>query len=279
VFCLLTADGVWSKHVNSQEFRDLLLDELGVEFAQISRIKKFTRNTDVIGTHAEASVRAFVLRAANPMRVSTGAVIHETVCDQEERSRDPADARKGWKVPQIDSILWSPCMSPAILEHGDFALVPKGNVHGILEVKRSAYAAGQTAIQERMLQAADLVDPARMTRDGKEVFPALGIICLKEQEQTLTAEFKQLVASGKAAVLCEEQSDGDIVVNGAGMTTLVNFINNMRALSLRVAARWNINPPALTPPPESVGRGASPAPRSPNSNQPPASGTSNLGIR
>jgi len=79
-----------------------------------------TRNDECLARH--------VAKLVFPLRVCTGAVISEQLCSE------PA------KVPQIDTIIWSPSALPAVYTAGDFGLVPRGSVFGIMEIKRSLYS-------------------------------------------------------------------------------------------------------------------------------------------
>jgi hypothetical protein len=114
--------------MNQDAFMRMVADELVRELTPTATIKKFVDNSDVIGAFAEASVRRFVEKMVAPARVSTRAVISETLCDTPD------------KVPQIDTIIWIPMPLPAIFEVGDFGLVPSMSVLGVIEIKRSSYS-------------------------------------------------------------------------------------------------------------------------------------------
>lgn len=71
-------------------------EELAHELVPNARIKKFLKNTAVIGAYAENTVIRFVERMVDPLRVSTGAVI------------SPELVNGGKSIPQVDVIVWQP---------------------------------------------------------------------------------------------------------------------------------------------------------------------------
>src|SRR5947209_5396581 len=124
--------------MHPREFVDHLIEQLARELTANNAIRKFTTNKDIIGAYAEASVRQLVARIVDPLRVSRGGIVWEGIC--------PDD------VPQVDTIIWSPCPMPAMFEAGDFALVPRGSAHGFLEIKRSNY---KNTVGEKLTVALD----------------------------------------------------------------------------------------------------------------------------
>ena len=66
--------------MEGNEFLTRLAEALAEELAPIQRLSRFTTNSDIVGAHAEARVRAFVRRFMRPVHVSTGAVIDERLC-------------------------------------------------------------------------------------------------------------------------------------------------------------------------------------------------------
>jgi len=201
---------------NSKNFLDKLAHQLIHEIAPNNAIVTFADNSDVIGAFAEASVRQFVSKMVAPARVSTGAVISETLC------RNPAE------VPQIDTIIWTPTPLPAIFEVGDFALVPNTSVHGILEIKRSNYSAVGKAIGTRLARCNDLVRPLIETEkqlDGR--FPmGLGVICLYDPAQS-DKPLSELLDSGRVVSLLTKK-DGKIVPTIEGVYRFIDFLVMVR---------------------------------------------------
>ena len=217
--------------MNSNDFRGLLYDELAQSFVEMPRIKKFTTNPAIIGAHAEEAVKQFVCRNVSPVRVSTGAVIHENLCI------NPST------VPQVDAILWSPNPSPAIFENGAFALVPKQCVFGILEIKRSCYSGAPEKLCKVVSQADKLASDGVVLLDHneQELFPGFGVICVLEEEQRVTLELQRLIDSGRAAVLCR-LNGGNAEPDRNGVIQFVNFLSTVRHWALRAAGTTRILP-------------------------------------
>ncbi len=77
-------------------FLEQLAPHILAELKPPEDLKKFTRNSDVVGHYVEASVRQLVRRYLAPIRVCTGAVI------------DQAQSPGSEKIPQLDTIAWIP---------------------------------------------------------------------------------------------------------------------------------------------------------------------------
>jgi len=208
--------------MTGEEFLRALASQMTDELRPSESIHRFTTNPDVLGAYAEASLRSFVLKVVFPLRVCTGAVISEQLCSEPE------------KVPQIDTIIWSPSPAPAIYTAGDFGLVPRGSVFGIMEIKRSAYAGVGSNLAERLddSRVFSLVSDigrgqheAQLSapdRDMYPLFPALRVVVLRKPKQYDT-ELDRLVDKGRAVVLFEYRNR-DLVPNPTAIHRLVNFL-------------------------------------------------------
>ena len=99
-------------------------------------LRQFVANSNVTGLYAEAWMRSIAHIMLPQFRISTGAVIR------------PSDQTKDLKsVLQCDLIVWDPSQLPAILEQGDFALVPTHSVRAIIEIKRTCSNIGDLVKQ------------------------------------------------------------------------------------------------------------------------------------
>jgi hypothetical protein len=218
----LSLEGKEYKMLNAAKFLDLVATPLVEEFRAIEAIKKFTTNTDVIGAHAEATVRRLVARVVHPLRVCTGAVISEELCSNPK------------KVPQIDTIIWQPSPAPALFEVGDFGLVPRGSAMAIMEIKRSAYKDVGAKLKERLRE--DLVgklvadDPPGWAGTNEPVlypdYPAMGVVCLRETSSR-DSNLDELIEKGHSVVLLEIRNDS-VTPNTEAVYRLINFLIRAR---------------------------------------------------
>jgi len=232
---------------SSEQAARMFLDELAMAWAdelrQNARIKNLVTNPAVIGAYAEAKLRELVRAFVSPLRVSTGAVIDENLC------ATPA------KVPQIDIIIWLPTTAQAVYTAGDFALVPRGNVMGIIEVKRSGHEKNWSKIlAEESMQRLfpDWVWDLFKNFPGfdktescnREFFPARGVELLTEIRQTRTDHDHVLaltVAGDSQTVAGDSQS---VTPNVLAIHQLVNFLKLTRlrgAIADRLDERVNVS--------------------------------------
>lgn len=206
---------VRSYTMTEDAFMRLVAEDLVRELTPNLTIKKFANNTDVIGAFAEASVRRFVDKMVAPARVSTGAVISETLCEAPDN------------VPQIDTIIWIPMPLPAIFEVGDFGLVPSMSVLGVIEIKRSSYSGVGAKIKSVTDREKEFVS---QTSDdgGYNALPgAYGVLCVHEKDWGETA-LKELVAANKAAILMVPDGKGGIEVDPIAVYRLIEFLMIIR---------------------------------------------------
>ena len=207
--------------MTGEEFLRALADQLTDELRPSDSIRHFTTNPVVLGAYAEASLRSFVAKLVSPLRVCTGAVISEQLCSK------PA------KVPQIDTIIWAPSPAPAVYAAGDFGLVPRGSVFGIMEIKSSAYSKvgsdlAKALDEDRVFSL--VADVGRAHHDNQypqhrslyPKFPALGVVVLRKPKQYDT-ELDRLCTAGRAVVLFTYQ-DEQLVPNPSAIYRLVNFL-------------------------------------------------------
>lgn len=202
---------------NPAEFLRLLAPHILAELRPPSDLKKFTRNTAVVGAYVEAAVRELVRRQVSPLHVASGAVI-----DQTNIPGDPA-------LPQIDTIVWAPSPAPAVFQVGEFALVPRSSSFGVLEIKASAY---NPADLDRRL-AKDFVqrvtaDPApQETAQLGDKVAGLGVICVRAKAQT-QASIDAMKCADRVVVLFEENDDDAISPRPKDIYRLVNFLGYLR---------------------------------------------------
>src|SRR6266498_3446602 len=92
-----------------QKYLDLLGSQLAHELTAHDKIRTFVgSHPDLIGHYAEASTRDFISRVVTPLKVSTGTILYEGNIGN---------------PPQLDAIVWSPILVPAIFENANFAIV------------------------------------------------------------------------------------------------------------------------------------------------------------
>ena len=108
-----------------REYLKLFGSQLAHDLTAHDKIRDFVGNHPVlIGNYAEAAVRDFISRMVTPLKVSTGTILYEGNIGN---------------PPQLDAIVWSPILAPAIFENANFAIVPRGSAHGFLEIKSTSY--------------------------------------------------------------------------------------------------------------------------------------------
>lgn len=206
-----------------EQFLKALADQLIHELRPNQSIKRFADNSAIIGAYAEATLRQFVSRVVAPLRVSTGAVISEQLC---ERPKD---------VQQIDLIIWAPSPAPAICCSGDFALVPRSSCFGVMEIKRSLYTDAGAKIKEVISnnEAYKLVGDvaARIKFDSSAVsdadftaYPGLGVICVREYNQSNQKQYEEMEQAGIVLTLFNEKANGDLDPNPKAVFRLINFL-------------------------------------------------------
>ena len=210
--------------MNETEYFHALAEELARAVTPSTVIKKFVDNTAVIGAYAEASVNRLIKRMVAPLRVSTGAVIGPKLC---------VDPKAGM---QIDTIIWAPSPFPAILEAGDFALVPRESSFAVLEVKRSNYSGVGTKIKNVLDSAAELTNSFVVAKH-----PGLGVVALKEHGRR-DAVLDELIAAKDAVVVLERTEDEQYIPNVQGILDLVNFLASIRLRARIIDGKLSANP-------------------------------------
>ena len=213
------------------DYMDMYAEELVNELVPNSRIKKFLRNPDVIGAYAESTVIRFVKRMVDPLKVSTGAVI----------SPELVATRNA--IPQIDVIVWQPNPLPAIFTAGDFGLVPRRSVLGVLEVKRSTYSGIGAKIKSILDKEDDLTTLIPLVREGKVLFSSLGVVCVREKKESDTI-LSELIKLRRVVVLSELDDDGTLTPMPDQVMTLVNFLVSLRLKAKLADGQIEIDVPA-----------------------------------
>lgn len=204
-----------------------------------SRLPQLTRNSSIIGGFAEAAVEDLVFKSIGSGRCSTGTVMSS------ELELTQASLR------QLDLIIWDSTPFPAVFDRAGFAVVPQQSVHGVLEVKRSAYSGVGSKLKdtldwvEKNVEGERPVKPeiAAMLRNqpsGAVELPAagdifdvdphyiaLGVVCLRERAQS-DKILNELVAAGRAVVLQEVNESGAIRTNVSHVAHLLEFLKQAR---------------------------------------------------
>ena len=135
-------------------------------------------------------------------------------------------------LPQLDCIIWNPTPFPGLFQKGNFGIIPKQSVCGILEIKSSNYSGVGSAIQ-RVLSIDSLLvakSPPRLSQDNLvyESDPlSLGIICLYDRtkkDKVLT----DLIEKNLVSIILEHDGDLNLEPSRAGVLNLVNFLKTVR---------------------------------------------------
>lgn len=228
--------------MTGKKFLELLAEQLVSRLAPNDSIKKFTSNSAVIGAYAEASLRGFIETVVTPLRVCTGAVIDEKLCSDSDT------------VPQIDTIIWSPCPSPAIFQAGDFGLVPRSSCFGVMEIKRSNYSSDVgKKIAKVVERGYELVSDIAASYPPKGKYPldsllssphpAMGVVCVSEHNHA-DKTLDRLVEERKTVVLFKKNND-HLIPNTKAIHLLVNFLVLARARAREMDGRDFVNLPLL----------------------------------
>ena len=211
------------------QFLDQLAPHILADLQPPMELKRFTSNSDVVGAYIESGVRKFVRHYLAPIRVSTGAVI--------DQAQSP-----GSKIPQLDTIAWIPNPAPAVFEMGEFALVPRSNCLGILEVKSSAYNDEMMDNLEERTRP-EFIEPLTAERldDGHEgdVFNVrncfgMGIVSILQENQRKYLKRLNDLRNANRAVTLFEEINNKPEPRPEDIYRLVNFLAVLR---LRAACR------------------------------------------
>ena len=194
------------------EFLEALAPHLLGELKPPAELARFTRNTAVVGAYVESAVRSLIVRYVSPLYVSTGAVI-----DQSNQLSDP-------KLPQVDTIIWTPSPVPAVFEVGEFAMVPRSSSLGVLEIKSSAYDTEglDSRLSGRFLRR--LVADA-MPGEPQPVL-GLGVICVRLAKQSRRSI--ERMRNGASVVVLFDQVGEKYVPRTKDIYRLVNFLAGVR---------------------------------------------------
>jgi hypothetical protein len=211
--------------MEAQEWLKLLACQLAHELTAHDKIRTFVgRHPDLIGDYAEASTRDFISRVVAPNKVSTGTILYE--------------GNVGKEPPQLDAIVWSPIVGPAIFENANFAIVPRGNAHGYLEIKSMSYSSkvGKD-IAQKLAYAEELIDPRLEGHAG-----ALGVVCIATN---LDKTLRRLVEQKRAVILLNMKNDKP-EPNPDGIWTLVNYLLGLRLRAVACEGRIRVISPLIS---------------------------------
>jgi len=169
-----------------QEYLSGIAGQLVHELEPILKIKEVTRNSELLGSYTEATVRRLIRRVVHPMRVSTGAVI---------------DFPMPTSLQQVDVVVWAPFPAPGIFDIDDFALVPRSSAFGLMEIKRSNYSDVDTELEDFDKTATTLAAaPHPDVSDARH--PGMGIICVLEGKAS--ARLQKLFGAERAVAVFEK---------------------------------------------------------------------------
>ena len=208
-----------------QEYLKLLGRQLAHELTAHDTIRAFVgRHPELIGNYAEESTRNFISRVVTPLKVSTGTILYE--------------GNVGKAPPQLDAIVWSPILVPAIFENANFAIVPRGSAHGFLEIKSTSYSGTGKDIAETLAYEDELIQPRLEGHAG-----ALGVVCVATKPDK---KLRQLVKERRAVILLNLDND-KAAPNPDGIWTLANYLIGLRLRAIACEGRLRVNFPRIIP--------------------------------
>lgn len=210
----------------------MLAEDLVRDITSNHSLRRYTTNADLLGAWAEACVRNLIARMVHPLRVSRGAIVYEGICPDE--------------VPELDAIVWTAAPVPAVFDLGDFAIVPRGSAVAFLEVKRSAY----TGVSDRMRKTLNgtecLITHCEQEKGTRLDGEALGVVCMKREDQKLDRTLQRLMDDQKAVLLLEEKN-GSWRAMARDVLRLVNFLAAVRVRAFVLASQLGVNTEILAP--------------------------------
>jgi hypothetical protein len=198
-----------SKHIAAQ---------LVQELEPILQIKEVTSNTELLGAYTEAALRRLSRRVVYPLHVSTGAVL---------------DYPMPSPLKQIDLIIWAPFPAPSVFEVDDFALVPRSNAFGAIEIKKSNYS-GTDKDLEKFVDTAPALIAAPEASVGDSRSAAMGVICVIDRTPSLRLE--KLLEEDKATAIFDKRRSR-ISVRSKDVLRLINFLHYVSWRYRRRASR------------------------------------------
>ena len=231
------------------EFWRIYTDELIGGLDANKRLSSFTRNTDLIGAFAEASVKSLAQKMSAPYRTSNGSICSLALYDAHQKNVEAGGDGKG-TLKQLDLLVWNPSPTPAIFDQSGFSLVSWQSVLGALEIKRTAYSGVGTKMTDTLNWVEEHVDGdikpglVSQTKNEKKIvlqdpnWIGLGVICIREYGSKTDSALNELVRSGRTVILMEENADGELRTNVSHVIHLVNFLANARR---RAEAMLSIN--------------------------------------
>jgi hypothetical protein len=210
--------------MESQEHLKLLGNQLAHELTAHDKIRAFVGSHPVlIGNYTEASIRDFISRMVTPLKVSTGTILYE---------------KNIGNPPQLDAIVWSPILTPAIFENGNFAIVPRGNAHGFLEIKSTSYSNTGKDIADKLAYEEELIHPRLEGHAG-----SLGVVCVATKPDK---KLRQLIEEKRAVILLN-MDDDKAAPNPAGIWTLVNYLIGLRLRAIACEGLYRVNSQLISP--------------------------------
>ena len=228
-------------------FLDELAPQILAELKPPTNLKKFTRNSAIVGDYVEAGVRRLVRRYLVPIRVSKGAVI--------DQGQEPGSKT----IPQLDTVAWIPGPVSAVFEIDDFAIVPRSSCLGILEIKSSAYPHAVTSLEERTDPT--FAGPLTASIDDTGGYEgnlngyvgsggcfAMGVVSILLKNQAGNPNILKLREDGRIVVLFEEGEEEDTFVpHNQDIYRLIHFLGLLRLRAALRDGRVGINMPLLKP--------------------------------
>lgn len=192
------------------EYLNGIAYQLVYELEPILKVKEVTTNSVLLGAYTEAAVRRLTQRVVAPMRVSTGAVIDYPMPQQ---------------LRQLDVILWAPFPAPGIFEVSNFALVPRSNAFGLIEIKRSNYTEADSQLESFAANVPTLAAERHPHVPGDERYPGLGVVCVLEGRPS--ARLKKLLTAEKAIAIFHKSSSDAVnaTVRANDVLKLINFLH------------------------------------------------------
>lgn len=224
-----------------QKYLNLLFEELVRELKPLDTFRQYVgSNSALLGGYAEAAIRGFISRFLEPLHIAHGSIIHP--------------GNYGKKHPQLDSIVWSSTVAPPIFEKENFAIVPRGSAHAILEIKSSCYLKKDDVLKiEKTFEGAnallhpDIRDNLPDARSKNLIwltdwsYPGtLCVCCARLKGQKSMAKYIKETLGARAVILFEQQPNGELKIRPDDVAIFINFLLDIRAIAHRAEGFYRV---------------------------------------
>jgi hypothetical protein len=202
-----------------EQWLHFICEQLGKEWTDLPAVRQMSQNNDLYGAYIEGSVRQFITRFVSPLRISKGTIVYED--------------NIGEMSPQLDAVIWHPSPLPAIVEVGEFAIVPRLAGLAYLEIKSSNYNGVGKSIESKLSLMDNLVPklerlPSTIQDSAALNDRALGVVCVHTpgiKDEVLD----RLISEKRVAVMVRRlEKTSDITVDSSGIVRLAKFLTHVR---------------------------------------------------